>query len=101
MRRSGGGRVVEITREGVPTPHPRSMSKRNLPSRDTFGSRCPPDSGGRGELACWANEKFPLPEGEGTRIFDIVESFAKSIGGCADSKSSSQLSVLGFSHTFC
>jgi hypothetical protein len=34
-------------------------------------------------------------------ILDIAESFAKSIGGCADSKSSSQLSVLGFSHTFC
>src|SRR5215471_10109733 len=38
---------VEIARAEVPKPHPYTVCLRNHPSRDPFGPRCPPDSGGR------------------------------------------------------
>ena len=65
---SQGDSVMRRSRKharGGSKPHPWKICQRNLPSRDTFGSRCPPDSGGREWLACWTYAKFPLPEGEG------------------------------------
>src|SRR4030095_4999398 len=48
---SGGQRdrdVVEIAREEVPQPHSEKGRLLEPPLARPFGSRCPPDSGGRG-----------------------------------------------------